>query len=284
MLLITGSNGLLGSKFREKLSADKAYFATRQDMDITDIDSIRRYLRGKNITTIVNCAACKDAEGLEGDLEKALALNTEGPRNIALVAGEIGAAIIHYSSDYVFDGRKNTPYTEEDETNPVSVYGKTKLAGDLAVLENAGTAVILRASWFFSDSPDTFVGKIIHAASQRKEISVVYDQVGSPCAVDDLVDHTLTIIPKIAQGSKEVYHLSNHGVCSWYDIAHYIVRKMEIDCKVVPILSSAFPLKAKRPSYSVLDKTKILSAFGLDIRHYDILLDEYLLKMKERIS
>lgn len=281
MFLITGSNGLLGSKFKEKLSGNDAYFAARSELDITDIDSIRSYVQDKNITTIINCAASRDAELLEENPDFAKKLNTDGPHNLAIVANEINAQIIHYSSDYVFDGAKNTPYNEQDVTQPLSVYGKTKLAGDMAVLQTANTAVVIRSSWFFSDSPNTFVGKIISAASQRKEITVVYDQVGSPCSVDDLADHTLTMVPKIKKGTKEVYHLSNHGVCSWYDIAHFIVKNMEIDCKVTPIRSSAFPLKAQRPNYSVLDKTKIITEFDLDIRHYTESLSQYLNKLKE---
>jgi len=268
MILVTGANGLFGKKFKDKLGESAAFFATRAELDITDADQIRRYLEDKAIDTIINCAAGRDAEALESEPELAQQLNVVGPRNLAMVAKENGAALIHFSTDYVFDGAKNEPYTESDTPNPLSVYGRTKWEGEQAVLNTADTALVLRVSWFFAESLRSFTGKIVKLARERETLSVVFDQVGSPCYIDDLVADVLALAPRIPKGSRELYHLGNQGVASWYDVAHQVVRDVGLPCKVVPIRSSAFPMKAHRPAYSVLDKAKIVAAYGLDLRHY----------------
>ena len=282
MLLIAGSRGLLGSEFRERLSDKEAFFATFQDMDVTDRESIRNFVKDKNISAIINCTAACDVEGLEDSPDLGEAVNVRGVENLAIVSKEIGASLIYFSSDYVFDGTKTTPYVEEAVTSPLSVYGQTKLRGEREVLEKAGTALVIRTSWLFSSYGKNFLKIIAKLASGRPEIGVVFDQVGSPCYAGDLAEYVLQVIPKIKKGTREIYHLGNQGVGSWYDLAYFVVRGFGLPCKVKPIHSAEYPTKAQRPSYSVLDKSKALRDFGLDIRHYSEALTDCIAKIKKQ--
>ncbi len=279
-ILITGSNGLLGSEFKELLSPSLNYFATHKDCDITNIDSIRNFCKNKKIDFILNCAADRNAEKMENNYDDAYKITVEGPKNLAIIAEEIGACIIHFSSDYVFDGSKTLPYTETDKTHALSVYGKLKIQGEQAVLENCKRSIIIRTAWLFSYYGKDFVKTINNLAKTQKEIKVVFDQVGSPCYANDLAKYVLEILPDIQYHYGEIYHLTNEGVCSWYDLAHQIVTMFNLNCKILPIHSNEFFLNAKRPSYSVLDKSKIKNHFQLNIRHYSEGLKDCINKIK----
>lgn len=269
----------MGCEFKERLGGE-AYLAGRAECDITDIESIRRYVADKKIDVIINCAADRNAEAMEDDYESARKISVDGPRNLAIAAKEIGAALIHFSSDYVFDGKKSTPYVESDEVNGLSVYGVLKAEGEQAVLKEAQTALVIRTAWLFSHYGQDFVKTIKKLAENREELKVIYDQVGSPCYAGDLAGYVLEIIPQIKAGTKEVYHLTNEGVCSWYDLAYQIVNGLGLNCRVLPIHTGEFPQKAPRPAYSVLDKTKIKNDYGINIRHYSEGLDECIQKVK----
>ena len=282
-ILVTGGNGLLATEIR-KIAPPDTIFCDISQMDITDIESIRHcLLQNKNVTAIINCAAGRDAELLEDNPVLAQKIAVDGPYNLALAANEIGATLIHISSDYVFDGTKNTPYVETDKTNGLSVYGRTKALGEDIVLKTANTGIILRTAWLLStEGKKSFVNTIANIAKTRPEISVVFDQVGSPTVAADLAAMILTILPKIRPGTREIYHLTNEGVATWYDIACMIVAELGLACNVLPIRSSQYPTKAKRPSYSVLDKSKIKQDFNLKIRHYSLGLKECLKNLKNR--
>lgn len=280
MIFVTGANGLLGMEFCERLSLENTYFASHSDCDITDIESIRSYTKAKNISVIINCAANRNAEAMEDDYEAARKITVDGPKNLAIVSKEIGAKLIHFSSDYVFDGKKSSPYFETDEPNGISAYGKLKVEGEDAVLKEADTAIVIRTAWLFSHYGQDFVKTIKKLAENRAELKVIYDQIGSPCYAGDLAQYVLEIIPQIKNGTKEIYHLTNEGVCSWYDLAYQIVKDFGLDCRVLPIHTGEFLQKAPRPHYSVLDKTKIKADFNLNIRHYSEALMECISKIK----
>lgn len=265
---ITGACGLVGSEFRSRLNAEEACFTDREDCDITNLDNILAYGNNKDISVIINCAASRDAEYLEDNPESGLLINVQAPQNLAIAANKLGAALIHISSDYVFDGAKNTPYCEADAVSPLSVYGRQKVDGEKIVLDTADTAVILRTAWLFSSYGKDFVKTIDKLAQGRDEINVVYDQVGSPTYAADFAEAVLQMLPKIKTGSREIYNLTNEGVCSWYDLAAQIVDLFGHKCRVNPIESKDFSQRALRPKYSVLSKDKIKKDFGLQLRHY----------------
>ena len=261
-ILITGSHGQLGTEL-SKLLPD-AVLTDVSSLDITDSNAVQRFVRENNIETIVNCAAYTAVDKAEEEPELAEKINVLGPENLA----KSGAAIIHISTDYVFDGKGYYPYEPEDETNPVSVYGKTKRAGEIAVLENADTAIIIRTAWLYSPYGKNFVKTMRTLGETKESINVVDDQIGTPTYAADLAMAITKILPQMKQGQKEIYHFTDEGVCSWYDFATEIMALSGLNCKVNPIPTSDYPTKAVRPPYSVLSKRKIKRDFGLTIPHW----------------
>jgi len=265
--LITGSNGQLGQEIK-KLSAGlehKFYFTDVEELDVTSAGQIKSYMGQNRIDFIVNCAAYTAVDKAESDVQKAELINKTGPANLANVSKELDITLLHISTDFVFDGKKNTPYLETDQVNPLSVYGRTKLDGESEIIKNASTFVIIRTSWLYSMHGNNFVKTIARLAKERPEINIVSDQIGSPTYASDLAKAIIEIIPKIKKGTKEVFHYSNEGTTSWYDFAVKIVELNNLKCKVNPIPSTEYPTPAKRPAYSVMDKTKIKKYFGLSI-------------------
>lgn len=280
MILVTGSSGLLGWEVKKQLGDIPALYPTRKELDVTDFNAINAFIENKNIKLIINCAANVNAEFLEENEDFAQNITVNAPKYLALAAKKIGAALVHISTDYVFDGNKNTPYVESDPTNALSIYGKKKIEGEQAVLEHSETCAIIRTAWLFSEQGRDFIDTIRRVSASRKEINVVYDQVGSPTYIPDLAQMVITVGLNMNKGTKEIYHATNEGVCSWYDIAHMIITELDIDCKVRPIRSYEYPLKAERPHYSVLDKTKIKNHYKIEIRHYSDALKECLRNIK----
>ena len=213
---------------------------------------------------VVNCAAYTTVDKAEDDAEAAEKVNTLGPMLLA----RYGRRIVHISTDYVFDGTSCRPYTEKDSPNPVSVYGKTKLAGEKAVLDEAECAVIIRTAWLYSSFGKNFVKTMRRLGAERESLGVVFDQAGTPTYAADLAAAIVSMLPQIRPGMKEVYHFSNEGVTSWYDFAVAIMEESHLACAVRPIESSAYPTRAVRPAYSVLNKAKIRQDFGLTIPHW----------------
>ena len=261
-ILVTGANGQLGTELK-KLLPD-AVFTDVAELDITNLEAVKHFVTKNNIETIINCAAYTAVDKAEDDVELAQKINEDGPRNLALS----GAKIIHISTDYVFDGKNYQPYLPEDGTNPISVYGKTKRAGELAVLDNAKVAVIIRTAWLYSAHGNNFVKTMRRLGAEKDSLNVVVDQIGSPTFAGDLAKAIVAILPQMNESNKGIYHYTNEGVCSWYDFATEIMSLSGLSCKVKPIPSSAYPTKAARPFYSVLSKEKIKSVFNLEIPHW----------------
>lgn len=284
MILVTGANGQLGRCLTELLPLEHVKLtdvvATTEDnrtidaLDITDLEAVRAYVSDNNIDCIVNCAAYTAVDKAEDELELAQKINVEGPKNIALSGVQ---TVIHVSTDYVFDGTAYKPLTPNDKTNPISVYGKTKLEGEQQLLASAkGNAIIIRTSWLYSIYGNNFVKTMQRLGKERAELNVVADQVGTPTLANDLARAIVTIINKLQANQKqnntifikEVYHFSNEGVCSWYDFARAIMKLSNLPCKVNPIPTESYPTKATRPYYSVLDKSKIKNDFEIDVPYW----------------
>lgn len=262
MLLITGANGQLGNEL-SKLQPN-AILTDRDELDITNESAVKDFVKSNGVDTIVNCAAYTAVDRAEDDKEMAAKINVDGPRNLA----KSGAKIIHISTDYVFDGLGHKPYQPTDKTNPISVYGITKLAGENEVLKYASNAIIIRTAWLYSPYGNNFVKTMRRLGAERDSINVVCDQIGTPTYAGDLAKAIVQIMPQINPQNKGVYHFTNEGVCSWYDFACEIIKMSGLKCEVNPIPTSAYPTRATRPFYSVLDKTKIKEMFDIKIQHW----------------
>ena len=261
-VLITGSAGQLGTELSALLP--DAFRTDSTTLDITNANLVQDFVKRNQIDVIINCAAYTVVDKAEDEPDLAERVNVQGPLNLA----KTGARIIHISTDYVFDGKGCRPYVPEDETHPLSVYGQTKRAGELAVLENAQMAIIIRTAWLYSAYGKNFVKTMRMLGQTKDSINVVYDQIGTPTYAGDLAQAIVDILPKIQAGQKEIYHYTNEGVCSWYDFAIEIMALSGLNCRVNPILSSEYPTKAVRPFYSVLNKDKIKRDFQISIPHW----------------
>lgn len=270
MFLITGSRGQLGSELAKLLP--EAVLTDVDTLDITNAQAVFDFVHQSNIDTIINCAAYTAVDKAEDDEEKAYAINVVGPKNLA----QSGAKIIHVSTDYVFDGCGHKPYTPDDAPHPISVYGRTKLAGETEILKHAQTAVVIRTAWLYSPYGGNFVKTMLKLGSEKDTINVVNDQIGTPTCAADLAQAIVAILPQLNENNSGIYHFTNEGVCSWFDFAYEIISLARLNCKVNPIPSSAYPTKAKRPFYSVLDKNKIKSTFNLNIPYWKESLEKCL--------
>lgn len=265
-ILITGANGQLGNCIRdyEQLYPEWKFLYT----DITELDlcnsaAINKFFESHEIHYIVNCAAFTAVDKAEEEPELCLKINKDAVSELGHAAMEHGAKIIHISTDYVFDGNNCRPYVETDETNPISVYGMTKLEGEKALLSVCPQAIILRTAWLYSEYGRNFVKTMRSLAKERKEINVVFDQIGTPTYAGDLAKAILSIIQRSEEGkwNNGIYHVSNEGVCSWYDFALKIIEISLLQCSVHPIESKDYPTKAVRPCFSVLNKRKIKETY-----------------------
>jgi dTDP-4-dehydrorhamnose reductase len=270
-VLVTGGNGQLGSELKaieSKFPNINFTFTDIDDLDITKADLVNSYFEKNRPNFIINCAAYTAVDKAESDQQLAFSINAEAPKVLSEAARTFNSKIIHISTDYVFDGRAFEPYTEIYETSPNSVYGKSKLIGELYVLES-GVGMVIRTSWLYSIYGKNFVKTIAQKAITSNSLSVVYNQVGSPTWAFDLANAIMVIVEKGEQlFTPEIFHYSNEGVCSWYDFAKEIVNFYGYNCKIIPILTSEYPTAANRPPYSVLNKSKIKASFGLEIPHW----------------
>lgn len=271
-ILITGANGQLGSEMRvcsETGTANKYFFTDVAELDIKNNDAIREYVSDKQIDIIVNCAAYTAVDKAEDDLYLCDLINHIAVQNLAEIAKELKATLIHVSTDYVFDGTKNTPYTEEDATAPLGAYGVTKLQGEKAIENSGCDYLIFRTSWLYSSFGNNFVKTIQRLSAERDNLNVVFDQVGTPTYAADLAALLFQIIEKKQYpGNNGIYHFSNEGVCSWYDFAIEIASLSGNECNIQPCHSYEFPAKVTRPNFSVLDKSKVKSIFNTTIPHW----------------
>jgi len=278
-ILVTGKNGQLGqsinklvnikAKTKHNPNSNEFVFVGREELDLSSKSSIANYFDSNDkFDIIINCAAYTAVDKAEEEQELANQVNHLAVKQLAQISNEQQAKLIHISTDYVFDGENDKPYTETDATNPINVYGKTKLAGEKALLEVMPTnATIIRTSWVYSEFGNNFVKTMLRLGKERDEISVVSDQIGSPTYAIDLAEVILKIIDNKGYQEKatEVYHYSNEGGISWYDFAQEIFRLAKIDCKVNPITTDQYPTPAKRPKSIVMNTDKIISNLNVPI-------------------
>lgn len=276
MWLVTGADGQLGRELK-RLLGDDAVYVDRAELDISDENAVKRFFEIRSFRGVINCAAYTAVDKAEDEPEAAELANHLGAKWLA----KYGKCIIHISTDYVFDGIHHIPYVEDDMTNPVSVYGKTKLEGEQAVMTDADTAVVIRTAWVYCAHGNNFVKTMLRLGKERQSLNVVYDQIGSPTFAGDLAAAIVAILSQIRSGQKAVYHYTNEGVCSWYDFAVAIMEIAGLSCEVNPIGSDGYPTKAKRPYYSVLNKAKIRRDFNVKIRHWREALADVLKQMGE---
>ncbi len=264
-ILITGSLGQLGRELTALLADDSRYSVIATDvgeLDITSAEAVNRMFDDNHIDFIVNCAAYTAVDRAETDTGLCRLLNTEAPAILARAAAAHGAKMIHISTDYVFDGKAYTPYTEQSPTCPATVYGATKREGELKIQELAPESVILRTAWLYSPHGKNFVKTMLTLADSGKQLKVVVDQVGTPTSATSLAEAIAAIIGH-EQWHPGIYHFSNEGAISWYDFACAIFRLAGKNPNVVPCSSDQYPTPAARPHYSVLDKSLIASTYGI---------------------
>ncbi|MFV7791048.1 dTDP-4-dehydrorhamnose reductase [Aliarcobacter lanthieri] len=284
-ILVTGSNGQLGSEIKE-VSKDYPYnffFTNRDDLDITSKDSIKDFCQKNSINVIINCAAYTAVDKAESDEINADLVNRKAVKKLSIISKELNIKLIHISTDYVFDGKNFKPYCEEYQTNPQSIYGKTKLSGEKELINiNPKNSIIIRTSWVYSFYGNNFVKTMLRLGKEKEELGVIFDQVGTPTYALHLAKTILEIIPQIENQKVEIYNYSNEGVLSWYDFAKEIMKMAKIDCKINPIETFQYPTPAKRPHFSILNKSKIKSTFNIEIPYWKDGLDDCLKRLGER--
>jgi len=284
-ILVTGSNGQLGNEIRV-LAADypdyEFIYTDIGELDITDPNKVELYCVTNKPNAIINCAAYTAVDKAETDESTAFLINAIAVENLSRSAAAVNALMVHVSTDYVFDGNTWIPYNETDKTNPQSVYGNSKLAGEEAVLKYAGKGIILRTSWLYSAFGNNFVKTMIKYGTERDELKVVFDQVGTPTYARDLAKAILDIIPaRIDQAGVDLFHYSNEGVASWFDFAQIVITLSGITCQVTPILTKDYPASAAvRPFFSVLNKSKIKETFSITIPYWSDSVKDCLRRLK----
>ena len=271
-ILVTGSNGQLGSEIRvleKNYPAYVFFFTDVTALDITNKVAVEKFVTNNKINSIINCAAYTAVDKAESEVEVADKINHLAVKAMAEIAKKYDCKLIHISTDYVFDGTSYKPYVEKDIPNPQSVYGQTKLDGELAMQKlNLKNAIIIRTSWVYSNFGNNFVKTMLRLGNERETLNVIQDQIGTPTNAADLAKVILEILPKIENKEVEMFHYSNEGVCSWYDFAETIFEIKGLGYKVVPITTDEYPTPAKRPFYSVLNKNKIKEKYKLSIPNW----------------
>lgn len=275
-ILVTGCNGQLGNEIQllEKEYPQHTYFNTDvAELDITNQLAVNDFINRHAIDGVINCAAYTAVDKAEVDKELCTTLNTVAPSYLAAAIDKREGWMIHVSTDYVFDGTHHTPYVETDTPSPDSIYGSTKLAGELGVSKFCKKHMIIRTAWLYSAFGNNFVKTMIRLGKEKTELGVIFDQIGTPTYARDLAVAIMTAVDKGIETG--VYHYSNEGVISWYDFTKAIHRIARIkDCKVRPLHTSEYPTAANRPAYSVLDKTKIKQTYGIEIPYWEDSLKE----------
>lgn len=287
-LLITGAYGQLGNELKEFEMQFPDYhflFTDADTLDITNEVAIESFFNKNQPDYIINCAAYTAVDKAEIKQEIAEKVNAEAPKILGKFSKQFGAKLIHISTDYVFDGKANKPYSETDEVNPQGVYGKTKLQGELNCLKENTDSIIIRTSWLYSEFGNNFVKTMLRLGNERDSLNVVFDQVGTPTYAADLAELILSIIQiaekEPAKFTPGIYHYSNEGVISWYDFAKAIFEIENLKCIVNPVLSNQFPTPAKRPHFSVLNKSKIRNTFNIEVPYWKDSLKKCLARLEK---
>ena len=263
MLLVTGAQGQLGTALK-MLLGDRAVYAGRAELDIGNEQAVKAFFAARSFDMVINCAAYTAVDRAEDESDAAGRVNALGP---ALLA-RYGRRIIQISTDYVFDGRKGAPYTEEDPVHPLSVYGRTKREGETAVLREAETAVVVRTAWLYSPVGRNFLNTMRRLGAGQESVGVVSDQLGSPTSAIQLADAIVSMLPRLKSGQKGIWHYCCEGTTSWCEFAASIMQKYALPCRVIPLSTGEYPTRAVRPAYSVLDTEKIKRDFDLVIPHW----------------
>ena len=277
-ILVVGAKGQLGNElrflsFRFGLQFQLIY-VDKEELDITRPSLVTRFFERNHIDYCINCAAYTAVDKAETDIKNARKINVTAVKHLAKACAAVGAVLIQISTDYVYHNNQNVPFKEGDRTSPKSVYAKTKLEGERVATRYNPKTMIIRTSWLYSTFGHNFVRTMLRLGKERPEISVVFDQIGTPTYARDLALDILIVLKKVEEGTLEmqqlsgIYHYSNEGVTSWYDFAHAIFEIKELKCKVHPIESSAYPTPAKRPPFSALNKAKFSQTFGIEIAHW----------------
>lgn len=273
-ILVTGANGQLGNSIRLLAKHYPQYnflFTDVDTLDITDPQAVGKAIKDNQVDYVVNCAAYTAVDKAEDDEELCRRLNSYAVGVLGKAAHEAGAKMVHVSTDYVFSGTGYLPYKETDETRPVSVYGRTKLAGEQILQEVCPEAVIIRTAWLYSEFGSNFVKTVLRLGKERDELRFVFDQIGTPTYAGDLAAAVMAVVTADEKGAyvPGIYHYSNEGVCSWYDFTIKILEIAGISSRVFPIETKEYPTKAVRPPYSVLNKSKIKQTYGIAIPHWE---------------
>ena len=267
-ILVTGANGQLGKELKQLAPSYPQFefiFLSREDLPVHHFEMVRNYFKIYKPSFLINCAAYTAVDRAEKEKDLAMQVNAEAVGVLAAVCKENECRFIHISTDYVFDGNASEPYKEDSITNPQSVYGSSKLEGEKQAMQLNPGSIIIRTSWVYSEFGKNFLKTMVKLMSEKSEINVVSDQVGSPTYAADLAEVILQITAKWVPG---IYHFSNEGIISWYDFAIAIKEITVSNCKINPIPTSAYPTPAKRPAYSVLDKRKIQETFGISLKNW----------------
>ena len=286
-ILVTGSNGQLGSEINEikdNYFNFKFFFEDLPELDICDYELLKSYVLNNKINVIINCAAYTSVDKAENEKNKAQDVNVYGVRNIIDVLSNVNGKLIHISTDYVFDGNNSKPYKESDPISPIGIYGETKRAGELIVLNSNIDSIVIRTSWLYSSFGSNFVKTMLKLGNKRMTLDVISDQIGTPTYARDLAKVCLEILSSTNKENinknGKIYHYSNEGVASWYDFAVLIMQIAKLNCKVNPIQTKDYPTLAKRPLYSVLNKTKIKKDFKIQIPDWEESLKECIIELK----
>ena len=286
-ILVTGANGQVGQElqFLTKQFPNDFVFTDTTELDITKSDNVNAFFRNHNFDYCINCAAFTAVDKAETAIKLATSVNVVGVKNLAQACLFNNTFLIQLSTDYVYHNNQNTPFNEGDPTNPQGVYAATKLEGDLAALKINIATMIIRTSWVYSSYQHNFVKTMLRLGKERDQLSVVFDQIGTPTYARDLANTILTTISQIEENTTKqsncygVFHYSNEGVTSWYDFAQAIFKLANINCKLTPIESVDYPTPAKRPPFSVLNKAKIKQTLGITIPHWQDGLERCLLAL-----
>jgi len=287
-ILVTGSNGQLGSEIKD-LEANftdfRFFFMDLPELDICNSSQLNIFIKDNNINTVINCAAYTAVDKAEQDSDIAKKVNATGVLNLVNALEKVDGKLIHISTDYVFDGNSFLPYQEFDQVNPIGVYGNTKRSGELEVINSDIDAIVIRTSWLYSAYGNNFVKTMLRLGNERDELGVIYDQVGTPTNACDLAKTCLDILAYSKEANinskGNLYHFSNEGVCSWYDFSIAIMTLGKVNCHVKPIETKDYPTPAKRPYFSVLNKSKIKNDFEIDIPYWRDSLAKCILKLNK---
>ena len=287
-ILVTGSKGQLGSEMvalQAQETQHQWFNLDINELDITDKNAVEQFVLSNKIDGIINCAAYTNVDKAEEDIALCYKVNRDAPQYLAQAIEKVGGFIIHISTDYVFDGTNNIPYTEQDRPNPVTIYGKSKIEGEQYVCESCKQHIIIRTAWVYSSYGKNFVKTMIKLGKEKPSLGVIFDQIGSPTYARDLAKAIITIVNQsIIPG---IYNFSNEGVISWYDFTKHIHQLANItSCKVAPIHTADYPTLAQRPHFSVLDKTKIKNTYNIEIPYWRDSLEEciQLLEQQKKIE